>query len=249
MFWNIVIIVNKMKGMRGILPKILLVEDDKNISEMITEYLINDTYEITQVYDGESAIDEFRAHSYDLVLLDLMIPKINGMNVMKKIREHDVTPIIIITAKDNDTDKAMGLGFGADDYLTKPFSLIELSARIKANIRRVTKYNKEKSGHEDEIIYVKDLEINIYKHSVIKEGKQLNLTCKEFEILKLLASNLGRVFSKEQIYNQVWKDTYYGDENVINVHMKRLRNKLSDGKSNFEYIKTLWGIGYKMEEK
>jgi len=225
-----------------------LVEDDKNISEMVAEYLINDTYEVTQAYDGESAIDKFLEDSYDLVLLDLMIPKINGMNVMRKIREKDFTPIIIITAKDNDTDKAMGLGLGADDYLTKPFSLIELSARIKANIRRVTKYNKEKSRYEDEIIYVKDLEINTYKHSVIKERKQLNLTYKEFEILKLLASNLGRVFSKEQIYNQVWKEPYYGDENVINVHMKRLRNKLSDGKGDFQYIKTLWGIGYKMEE-
>nr|WP_061994652.1 response regulator transcription factor [Clostridium sp. ATCC 25772] len=231
------------------LSKILLVEDDKNISEMVTEYLINDVYEVTQVYDGESAIDEFQANSYDLVLLDLMIPKINGIDVMKKIREHDFVPIIIITAKDNDSDKAIGLGFGADDYLTKPFSLIELSARIKANIRRVTKYVKEKSNNENKIIYVKDLEINVYKHSVIKEGKQLNLTYKEFEILKLLASNLGMVFSKEQIYNNIWKEPYYGEENVINVHMRRLRNKLSYDKSDFEYIKTLWGIGYKMEEE
>lgn len=240
-----------MKGMRGILTKILLVEDDKNISEMVTEYLINDRYEITQAYDGESAMVKFQEQSYDLILLDLMIPKIHGLNVMRKIREKDVTPIIIITAKDNDTDKAMGLGLGADDYITKPFSLVELSARIKANIRRVTKYNKEKNNHEheDEIICVKDLEINIYKHSVIKAGKQLNLTCKEFEILKLLASNLERVFSKEQIYNQIWKEPYFGEENVINVHMKRLRNKLGEDKSNVQYVKTLWGIGYKMEDK
>jgi len=230
------------------LTKILLIEDDKNISEMITEYLTNDLYEVTQVYDGESAIDEFRAHPYELVLLDLMIPKINGMNVMRKIREHDFTPIIIITAKDNDTDKAVGLGLGADDYLTKPFSLIELSARIKANIRRVTKYVKEQGINKNEVICVKDLEINVYKYSVTKKGKQLNLTHKEFEILKLLSSNLGRVFSKEQIYNQVWKEPYYGDENAINVHIKRLRNKLSNDKCDFQYIKTLWGIGYKMEE-
>lgn len=143
----------------------------------------------------------------------------------------------------------MGLGFGADDYLTKPFSLIELSARIKANIRRVTKYTKERGEKESKIIYVKNLKIDVYKHSVVKEGKELNLTNKEFEILKLLASNLGRVFSKEQIYNQVWEEPYYGEENVINVHMKRLRNKLSDDKSDFQYIRTLWGIGYKMEEK
>ncbi|WP_076719276.1 response regulator transcription factor [Clostridium pasteurianum] len=182
------------------MTKVLLIEDDKNISEMVTEYLTNDVYEVTQVYDGESAIDEFRAHPYDLVLLDLMIPKINGINVMRKIREHDVTPIIIITAKDNDTDKAIGLGLGADDYLTKPFSLIELSARIKANIRRVTKYVKEQEINRNEVISVKDLEINIYKYSVTKKGKQLNLTHKEFEILKLLSSNLGRVFSNINLY-------------------------------------------------
>ncbi len=235
--------------MKSTLSKILLIEDDKNISEMVTEYLISDNYEVTQVYDGEAAINEFQENIYDLVLLDLMIPKINGMNVMKKIREHDFIPIIIMTAKDNDEDKAVGLGLGADDYITKPFSLIELSARIKANIRRVTKYAEDKKNSENEIIYIKDLEIDINKHSVVKKGKQLNLTNKEFEILKLLASNLGRVFTKEQIYTQVWNEPYYGEENVINVHMKRLRNKLSDGKSKFQYIKTLWGIGYKMEEK
>ncbi|AJA47066.1 Two-component response regulator [Clostridium pasteurianum DSM 525 = ATCC 6013] len=187
------------------MTKVLLIEDDKNISEMVTEYLTNDVYEVTQVYDGESAIDEFRAHPYDLVLLDLMIPKINGINVMRKIREHDVTPIIIITAKDNDTDKAIGLGLGADDYLTKPFSLIELSARIKANIRRVTKYVKEQEINRNEVISVKDLEINIYKYSVTKKGKQLNLTHKEFEILKLLSSNLGRVFSNINLYFLIYR--------------------------------------------
>lgn len=237
-----------MRGMKHILPKILLVEDDKNISEMVTDYLTNDGYEIVQVHDGKSAVEEFKVHFYDLVLLDLMIPKIDGINVMKKIRKYDVTPIIIMTAKDNDTDKAIGLGFGADDYLTKPFSLVELSARIKANIRRVTKYIKGQTNDENEIIYIKDLKIDIYKHSVIKNGEQLNLTYKEFEILKLLASNLGKVFSKEQIYNRVWKEPYYGEENVINVHIKRLRSKLSYDKSDYKYIKTLWGIGYKMEE-
>ncbi|MEY8765006.1 response regulator transcription factor [Clostridium sp. MT-113] len=236
-----------MKGMKT-LSRILLIEDDKDISEMVTEYLTGALYEVTQVYDGESAVGEFRKHPYDLVLLDLMIPKISGMRVMKKIREKDVTPIIIITARDSDMDKAVGLGLGADDYLTKPFSLVELSARIKANIRRATKYVKKQQEDKNEVIYVKDLEINIDKHSVIKKGKQLDLTNKEFEILKLLASNLGRVFSKEQIYNQVWKEPYYGDENVINVHMRRLRSKLSQSKSDFQYIKTLWGIGYKMEE-
>ncbi|WP_294182111.1 response regulator transcription factor [uncultured Clostridium sp.] len=182
------------------LSRILLIEDDRDIrdiSEMVTEYLTGALYEVTQVYDGESAV---------------------------------------------------GLGLGADDYLTKPFSLVELSARIKANIRRATKYIKEQQEDKNEVIYVKDLEINIDKHSVIKKGKQLDLTNKEFEILKLLASNLGKVFSKEQIYNQVWKEPYYGDENVINVHMRRLRSKLSKSKSDFQYIKTLWGIRYKMEE-
>ncbi|EHK2401388.1 response regulator transcription factor [Clostridium perfringens] len=224
--------------------KILLVEDDKNISEMITDYLTSESYIINTCFDGEDAINYFNREKYDLILLDLMIPKINGIDVLRKIRKTSTVPIIIITAKDDDNDKAVGLGLGADDYITKPFSLVELSARIKANIRRVTQYIEKKNN----IIFVKDLEIDLDRYSVTKNDENLNFTQTEFGILKLLASNKGKVFSKEMIYNHVWNEPYYGEENVINLHIRRIRKKIEDKKEN-SYIKTLWGIGYCIEEE
>ena len=157
-------------------------------------------------------------------------------------------PVIIATAKDSDTDKMLGFNLGADDYITKPFSLVELLARIKANIRRATVYNAAEAS-DDRIIQYKDLEINVSKHTVSKNGVDLNLTHTEFEIIRLLAANQGYAFSKEQLYNTIWKEVYYGNENVLNTHINRLRTKLSpDGNKN-NYIKTLWGIGYKMEKE
>lgn len=231
------------------MSKILLIEDDKNISEMVYDYLISESYEVVAVFDGWDAVQAFGQNDFDLVLLDLMLPNCSGMEVIKAIRKTSIIPIIIVTAKDNDTDKTIGLNLGADDYVTKPFSLIELSARIKANIRRVTQYGQMKHG-ENSIICIKDLKINVSKHTVQRNHQFLDLTRTEFEILRLLASNPGQAFSKEKIYNLIWKDPYYGNESVLNAHMNRLRNKLrtknTDGK---EYIKTLWGIGYKMEEQ
>lgn len=227
--------------------KILLVEDDKNISEMVCDYLEGESYEVIQVYDGDEAINKFEKDKYDAALVDLMLPSSSGLEVIKAIRATSMIPIIIITAKDNDTDKAMGFNLGADDYVTKPFSIIELSARIKANIRRATKYNHIETK-EDSIIPIKDLEINITQYQVKRNGELLNLTHTEFEILRLLASNPGRAFSKEELYNLIWKEPYYGNESVLNSHMNRLRGKLRTEKEDTEYIKTLWGIGYKMEE-
>ena len=163
-------------------------------------------------------------------------------------RSVSVVPVIITTAKDSDTDKMLGLNLGADDYITKPFSIVELLARIKANIRRATVYSSSRNS-QDMVIQYKDLIINISKYVVSKNGIDLNLTHTEFEIVKLLATNQGRAFSKEQLYNTIWKEPYYGNENVLNTHINRLRNKLSDGIEKNNYIKTLWGIGYKMEEE
>lgn len=228
--------------------KILLVEDDKNIGDMVYDYLTSELYEVEHILNGWNAVKTFKKKEFDLVLLDLMLPDCSGMEVIKAIRKISTVPIIIVTAKNSDVDKTIGLNLGADDYVTKPFSLIELSARIKANIRRVTKYMSKESV-EDDIIRYKDLEINISQHNVKRKDVVLNLTYTEFEILKLLVSNLGRAFSKEQIYNIIWKETYYGNENVLNSHMNRLRNKLrEEGTDSNEYIKTLWGIGYKMGE-
>lgn len=229
--------------------KILLVEDDIALSDMLKGYLVNDGFEVKTAYDGQEAIDMFNCEKFDLLLLDLMIPKIDGMTVLKTIREKDLTPILIISAKDTDLDKALGLGFGADDYISKPFSLVEVSARIKANIRRATKYIvpviEEK---KNDILHIKDLNIDVLNFRVTKRGEVLKLTSREFELLKLFATNKNRVFTKAQIYGFIWDDAYYGDENVINVHIRRLREKIEDDPSNPIYIKTLWGIGYKMED-
>lgn len=232
--------------------KILFVEDDRSISEMVSEYLASEEYNVVPVYDGSQAVELFNESRYDLVLVDLMLPGKSGMEVIKEIRKQSVIPIIIVTSKDDDATKTMGLNLGADDYVTKPFSLIELSSRIKANIRRAVIY----SGNEeiaDEIIQIQDLSINVTRHSVKRDGKELSLTYTEFEILKLLAAHPGQAFSKERIYDLVWKDPYLGNENVLNTHMNRLRAKLmtdkeTDHKTEHPYIKTLWGIGYKMEE-
>lgn len=229
--------------------KILLVEDDIALSDMLKDYLVNDGFEVTTAYDGQEALDKFNYEKFDLLLLDLMIPKIDGMTVLKTIRDKDLTPILIISAKDTDLDKALGLGFGADDYISKPFSLVEVSARIKANIRRATKYIapvvEEK---KNDILHIKDLNIDVSNFTVTKRGEDLKLTSREFEMLKLFATNKNRVFTKAQIYGFIWDDAYYGDENVINVHIRRLREKIEDDPSNPIYIKTLWGIGYKMED-
>ena len=184
---------------------------------------------------------------FDLVVLDLMMPKMDGMETLKLIREKSSVPILIMSAKDSDVDKAIGLGFGADDYITKPFSMIEISARIKAGIRRATKYSGSQKEEEKLSVKLGDITIDLENFSVIKNGQQIQLTSKEFEILKLFVSNPNRVFTKAQIYSFVWKEEYYGDENVINVHMRRVREKIEDDPSNPKYIKTLWGIGYKLE--
>lgn len=230
--------------------RILLVEDDVAISDMVNGYLINDGFLVKTAYDGEKALDIFNAEDFDLILLDLMIPKIDGMEVMKIIREKSSIPILITSAKDSDLDKALGLGFGADDYISKPFSMIELSARIKANIRRATKYSNTEmklEATEKNIITIENLIVDLDNFSASKGTEKLKLTSKEFEILKLFVTNLNRVFTKSQIYSLIWNDEYYGDENVINVHIRRLREKIEDDPSNPKYIKTLWGIGYKME--
>ncbi|HBE9530301.1 TPA: response regulator transcription factor [Clostridioides difficile] len=227
---------------------ILLVEDDKNIREMVYDFLISENYSVKTAIDGNTAIEIFKNYSFDIILLDLMLPKSSGFEVLKYIRSVSVVPVIITTAKDSDIDKMLGLNLGADDYITKPFSIVELLARIKANIRRATVYSSSRNS-QDMVIQYKDLIINISKYVVSKNGIDLNLTHTEFEIVKLLATNQGRAFSKEQLYNTIWKEPYYGNENVLNTHINRLRNKLSDGIEKNNYIKTLWGIGYKMEEE
>ena len=226
------------------MSRLLVVEDDMEISNMINEFLTSEGFEIHQAYDGAEAIERLKKHSYDLILLDLMIPKISGMQVMKNVRKESKTPIIILSAKDTDSDKAMGLGLGADDYNTKPFSLVELSARIKAKIRRATVY-VTKEEQQEEIQY-KELTINLAQYQVLRNGEEIKLTATEFEILKLFAMHPNRVYTKAQIYQIIWDAPYQNDENVINVHMRRLRENIERDPKTPEYNQTLWGIGYRM---
>jgi DNA-binding response OmpR family regulator len=176
-----------------------------------------------------------------------MLPKLDGLEVMKIIRERSTVPILIMSAKDSDLDQALGLGLGADDYLCKPFSMVQLVARIKAQIRRATKYSHHKESVVN-ILSIRDLTIDFTNYQVKKHDRPIKLTSKEFEILKLFTTHPNRVYTKAQIYQSIWQDEYYGDENIINVHMRRLREKIEDDPSNPQYIKTLWGIGYKLEE-
>lgn len=228
--------------------KILLVEDDISIVEMVQNHLIKEGYSVTAALDGEEGIVKFRCDTYDLVILDIMMPKLDGLEALKIIRDKSPVPILIMSAKDSDVDKALGLGFGADDYIAKPFSLIELTARVKAAIRRATKYANTSHAPLAELPNVMTwgaLRIDLDNFSVTKDGEDIKLTSKEFDILKLFVTNPERVFTKAQIYGFVWNDDYYGDENVINVHIRRLREKIEDQPSEPRYLKTLWGIGYK----
>ncbi len=211
---------------------------------MLKNFLLTENYEVVTAQDGESACQKFFSDDFDLVLLDLMIPKKNGMEVMREIRESNTVPIIILSAKDTDSDKTLGLGLGADDYITKPFSVTEVLARIKANIRRTTQY-AEGVFMRQPVLIKGLLTMDLNDHSVKKKGKEIELTAKEFAILKLLLQNPKKVYTKEQIYSLVWNDAYLGDENAVNVHISRLRTKIEDNPRDPKYIITVWGIGYK----
>jgi len=226
--------------------RILIIEDDPAIIEMLRSALSREGFLIDEAADGIEGLALFPGKDYDLVLVDLMLPKLDGMEVIRRIRERSNVPILIMSAKDGDVDKALGLGFGADDYIQKPFSTIELSARMKAAIRRATVYSSVERQTEPSMSFG-ELELDFENFSVKKKGQEVRLTAKEFEILKLFATNKNRVFTKSQLYGLIWNDDYMGDENVINVHIRRLREKIEEDPSRPAYIKTLWGIGYKWE--
>lgn len=213
---------------------------------MLGGYLTAENFEVDCAYDGEQACQMFASNTYHIVLLDLMIPKISGMDVMKHIRKSSTVPIIIISAKDTEVDKTLGLGLGADDYITKPFSVVEVLARVKANIRRTTEYAAP--IQEPEELSFRSLKMDLSNHTVTKNGVLLELTAKEFDILKLLLQNPKRVYTKAQIYSLIWNDVYVGDENAVNVHISRLRNKIEDNPRSPECVLTVWGIGYKLGE-
>lgn len=225
---------------------ILLVEDDPSISEMVSRHLEKEGYRVVMAFDGTEAIRLFLEDAFDMVILDLMLPGADGLDILQQIRKKSWIPVLIMSAKGSDVDKALGLGFGADDYMSKPFSLIEMTARVKATLRRAKQYSQENLRNKDTKIRVFNLVIDPDNFSVMKNGQEINLTAKEFHILRLLSTHPNQVFTKAHLYEQVWNDSYYGDENVINVHIRRLREKIEDDPSTPRYIKTVWGIGYKL---
>jgi len=231
---------------------ILLVEDDKEINQLVKGQLEQEAFKVVTAYNGEDALHLLEQHEVDLILLDLMLPKLGGMEVLKRIRATKHTPVLIISAKGSDLDKALGLGFGADDYISKPFSLIELVARVHAAIRRSTQYAAAANDSSVAIpaaagsLQYKELTLDMSSFTAQIEDRNVQLTAKEFQILKLFMTNPRRVFTKEQIFHYIWEEDYYGNENVINVHIRRLREKVELDPSNPQYIRTIWGIGYKL---
>ena len=223
-------------------PKILVVEDEKSISDILKINLEKNKFKVITAYDGEEAVEKALNDSPDLILLDVMLPKMDGFSVCKKIRETMSTPIIMLTAREEEVDKVVGLELGADDYMTKPFSLRELMARVKANLRR-TQFDT-KPEESSKILNFGDLQIDIEKYDVIKKGVVVDLTSREFDLLKFLATSGGKVFTREVLLNKVWDYEYYGDVRTVDVTIRRLREKIEDNPSVPVYIMTKRGVGY-----
>ena len=226
--------------------RILLVDDEPLIIKGLKYTLEQEGYETLAAYDGEEALEMFFANTVDLVLLDVMLPKLDGIQVCQRIRESSNVPIIMLTAKGEDMDKILGLEYGADDYMTKPFNILEVKARIKTILRRAS---QPVAAEKKNIIRVRDLEVNIVNRSVTLGGKEVRLTAKEFDLLQLFINNRGKVFSREAMLETVWKYDYMGDARTVDVHIRRLREKIERNTSQPEFIFTKWGVGYYFTDK
>lgn len=223
--------------------RLLIIEDDIDIALMMKEYLVKESYEVYTAFTGEDGIKEFMENNIDLVLLDVMMPGIDGFTVLSKIRAFSNVPVIMLTAKGQQMDKIIAFKRGCDDYIVKPFDLVEVSLRITAILRRGSNISEENS-----LITYKDLVIDKEQYKVIKNEEEIKLTKKEFEILLLLMEHPGRVYTSEMIYNKVWKDKYVENDNSVITHIRNLREKLGDKVKDSIYIKTIWGVGYKVEK-
>ena len=226
--------------------KILIVDDEPLIVKGLKYSLEQDGYVTDSAVDGEEAVSKFMASPFDLVLLDVMLPKLNGIEVCQRIRESSNVPIIMLTAKGEDMDKILGLEYGADDYMTKPFNILEVKARIKTIFRRTSMMVKEQ---DNKLITVRDMVINLNNRSVTIGTKEVNLTAKEFDLLQLFVSNRGKVFSRESLLETIWKYDYLGDLRTVDVHIRRLREKIEKNPAQPEFIFTKWGVGYYFTDK
>ncbi len=228
--------------------RILVVEDDKEINRLVSDNLSKEGYSIDSLYNGADALEKVKSEHYQMVILDIMLPKVDGYEVLQKIRENGNTPVLILSAKSQETDKIIGLGLGADDYLSKPFGTGELTARVKAQLRRYLRFSPE-SEKKSEIIRHLDIVMDTCTYEVTIGGMPVALTAKEFEILKLFMNHPRKVFTKNQLFRVIWGGDFLKDENTVMVHIRRLREKIEKDPSNPKYIQTIWGIGYKLVEE
>ncbi len=224
------------------MPKILVVDDERVLVKGIKFNLENEGYEVDVGYDGEEAVEKARAGEYDLVILDLMMPRIDGLQACMKIREFSNVPVIMLTAKSEDTDKIIGFECGADDYITKPFNILELKARIRALLRRAGTAAQQKKDADR--LTRGSITLDLAERSAFRDGARVELTAKEFDLMALLMRNPGRVYSRENLLNLVWGYEYIGEFRTVDVHVRRLREKLEPDPANPEYIMTKWGVGY-----
>lgn len=222
------------------MSKVLVVDDEKLIVKGIKFSLEGDGMEVECAYDGEEALDKIKENNFDIVLLDVMLPKLDGFEVCKAVREFSNVPIIMLTAKDSDMDKILGLDYGADDYITKPFNILEVKARIKATLRRS---RRTASDNANQIIKG-DLKLDVDARRVMIKDHEVNLTAKEFDLLELLVNNPNKVYSREQLLSIVWGYEYPGDVRTVDVHVRRLREKIEENPKEPKYVNTKWGVGY-----
>lgn len=227
---------------------ILVVDDEKLIVKGLAFALEQDGNTVDTAFDGEEAVDRIRENAYDIVLLDLMLPKLDGYEVCKAVREFSSVPIIMLTAKSEDDDKIMGLEYGADDYITKPFNVLELKARIKAVMRRAVHVSTDAPVDEKDVIKIGSIRLEINNRRCLIKDREYNLTSKEFEILALLCSNPSVIFSREKLLGIVWGSEYPGDVRTVDVHVRRLREKIEPNPGQPSYVHTKWGVGYYYKE-
>ena len=227
---------------------ILVVDDDKEIVESIEIYLRNEGYKVFKAYDGLEALDILTNEEIHLILMDIMMPKLDGIKATIKIRQEKNIPIILVSAKGEDTDKILGLNIGADDYITKPFNLLELIARVKSNLRRYMNFGNFNNETREDVLRSGGLELNTSTKEVKVDGNQVKVTPIEYRILELLLRNKGRVFSIDEIYEKVWKEESFNVENTVAVHIRIIREKIEINPKEPRYLKVVWGIGYKIEK-
>ena len=228
--------------------RILVCDDEKEIVDAIEIYLVQEGFEVLKAYDGEQALEILKSEKVHLLILDIMMPKLDGIHAIMKIREDSSIPIIVLSAKTQDTDKILGLNLGADDYVAKPFNPLELIARVKSQIRRYTSFGSVSAAAQSEKVYsTGGLVINDDRKEVTVDGERVKLTRIEYNILLFLVQNKGKVFSIDQIYEQIWQEDAYGADNTVTVHIRHIREKIEIDPKNPRYLKVIWGIGYKVE--